>query len=87
MIGLEIYERTKDIEVGRILKTHSKSFLVNQIRDKQEESVIRLVKTGIVQPNVLKTALKMTEDNNMTTVSAYILNALKDQTDKTDFDI
>lgn len=86
-IGLEIYEMTNDVNIECILKANSESFLVDQIRNKQEEAVIRLVKTGIVQPNVLKMALKMTEDNNMTTASAYILNALKDQTDKTNFDI
>lgn len=85
--GLEIYEKTKDENVEPILKAHSASFLKYQIKEKQEETVIRFVKTGIVQPNVLKMALKMTEDNNMTTASAYILNALKDQTDKTNFDI
>ena len=78
---------TNDVNIECILKANSESFLVDQIRNKQEEAVIRLVKTGIVQPNVLKMALKMTEDNNMTTASAYILNALKDQTDKTNFDI
>ena len=82
---VELNDETENIEC--ILKANSESFLVDQIRNKQEEAVIRLVKTGIVQPNVLKMALKMTEDNNMTTASAYILNALKDQTDKTNFDI
>lgn len=78
-VTLEMYEKTYDKTVGEVLRSMSKKMIQRLLEDdKNEEMLIRVVKTNILSPEELQKLLEIVQEQEyeMTAAAAYILKQI-----------
>lgn len=84
-IAIQIYQYTKDSGIASYLKRVSTSISKRLLKDGMEEALIGFIKTGLMTKNALKNTLKEANKINATSVSAYILSMMDEDSSKTSF--
>ena len=84
-IAIQIYQYTKDSGIASYLKRVSTSISKRLLKDGKEEALIGFIKTGLMTKNALKNTLKEANKINATSVSAYILSMMDEDSSKTSF--
>lgn len=84
-IAIQIYQYTKDSGIASYLKRVSISISKRLLKDGKEEALIGFIKTGLMTKNALKNTLKEANKINATSVSAYILSMMDEDSSKTSF--
>lgn len=80
-IAVKIYDKTHDPDVKTYLKRSSSNIAKRYIKEGKEEDAIRFLKLGLLTKKSLENLLDISKKTGMTSVSAYILENLKDKSD------
>lgn len=81
-----VYKHTHNEETGTYLRRTGKTIATRLIKKHNEDILISFVSFGLMTANALSSILKLTNKENMTSASAYILSELnKEETSKTSF--
>ena len=84
-IAIQIYQYTKDSGIASYLKRVSTSISKRLLKEGKEETLIEFIRTGLMTKNALKNTLKEANKINATSVSAYILSMMDEDSSKTSF--
>ena len=84
-IAIQIYKRTKSADIAAYLKRVSATIAKRLLKEHKEEQLVEFIKTGLMTLNALKNTLKEANKVNATSVSAYILSTMDEDTSETSF--
>lgn len=84
-IAIQIYQYTKNADIAAYLKRVSTTISRRLLRENKEEQLIEFIRAGLMTKNALKRTLEEANRLKATSVSAYILSTMDDDTSKTSF--